>query len=404
MGLIFTKLLSKSDFKSQSIFYIGSTFIYQLTNFINLYVLNAYLQDTFFAKFILIQNLASVFGMIVLMGMNPNSISILLKNNPVNKIYSSYFITIILNSLVLYISCLIFIKTLRFSFDFSFFICLFYLIVSIENSLSYLAIAELKTSLIMVVSIFRFVMLPALIFTAIEPASLQGVLLSYCLAGLGSSLIYFIGLQVRINKSVDFKFFYTRTTLEINLPFFISNISVVLSEYVLNKMLFSFEGGAQYIRVNTILKQLTNLLLFVPNKTLFLMVPKMLKANESADKSERMLYVNITIYIVLVVLFLLFRNSIYGYYHFPNSAGINLLAILFFLWGLLSIGNQYLGNRLIISGKHLIRNAADIILAITNVLVFWILIHSFPKFAYVIASIVSFLIINLFLIYRVRKI
>jgi len=403
MGLISTKLFSKSDFKFQSIFYIGSTFIYQLTNFINLYVLNAYLQDTFFAKFILIQNLASVFGMIVSMGMNPNSISILLKNNSVNKIYSSYFITIILNSLVLYISCFIFIKALPFSSDFSFFICLFYLIVSIENSLSYLAIAELKTSLIMVVSICRFVMLPVLIFTAIEPASLLGVLLSYCVAGLVSSLIYFIGLQVRINKSVDFKFFYTRTTLAINLPFFISNISVVLSEYVLNKMIFSFKDGAQYIRINTILKQITNLLLFIPNKTLFLMVPRMLKPRVSEDRSGRLLYVNITIYTLLVVLFLLFKNSIYDYYHFPNSSGINLHAILFFLWGLLSIGNQYLGNRLIISGKHLIRNAADIILAITNVLVFWILIHSFPQFAYVFASIISFLIINLFLIYRLRR-
>lgn len=90
MGLISAKLFSKSDFKSQSIFYIGSTFIYQLTNFISLYVLNAHLQDAFFAKFILAQNLALVFGMIVSVGMNPNSISSLLKKNSANKVYSSY--------------------------------------------------------------------------------------------------------------------------------------------------------------------------------------------------------------------------------------------------------------------------------------------------------------------------
>lgn len=404
MSLVAIKHLSKSNFRFQSIFYIGSTLIYQLTNFISLYVLNTYLQDNFFAKFILIQNLASVFGMIVSMGMNPNSISILLKNNPAFKVYGSYFVTIILNSFVLYTSCFIFNKILPFNFDFSVLICLFYFLTSTENSLSYLAVAELKTSLIMIVSICRFIMLPVLILTTIEPASLYGVLLSYCLAGSVSTIIYFIGLDVRINKSVDFKFFYTRNTLSINVPFFISNISVAISEYVLNKMLFSFKGGAQYIRINTILKQLTNLLLFIPNKTLFLMVPKVLKTKGSTDKSKNLLYVNIAIYLLLVVLFFLFRNLIYTYYHFPNTTNINLLAILFFTWGLLSIGNQYLGNRLIISGKHLIRNAADIILAITNVLVFWILIHSFPKFAYVIASIVSFLIINLFLTYRVRKI
>jgi O-antigen/teichoic acid export membrane protein len=401
LPITFFKRSYWSGFRLQSASYIVSTLVYQFTNFITLYILNGHLQDYFFAKFILIQNLSSVLGMIVSMGMNPNSLSILCKQHEREGVWTNFFAFIVINSFTLYCLCFIFNLIVPIA-DFSVFICLFYLTFVLENNLSYLAVVELKTNLIMVVSVVRFILLPLLILLLIHPDSLTNVFLCYSSCAFISSLIYCIGLKIKL-RSINFGFFYTRSVLKINLPFFISNISLSLSEYFLNSMLFSYKEGAKFIRVNTILKQLTNLLLFIPNKTLFLMVPKMLNS-DSKESSRRMLVGNLFLYGILVLIFLVFRNFIYTHYRFPTGVmNIDLLTCLFFAWGVLSIGNQYFGNKLIIAGKHITRNIADIILALLNLLMFWFLIRSLPQFAYVLASITSFLAVNLFVIYSVRK-
>jgi O-antigen/teichoic acid export membrane protein len=401
LPITFFKRSYWSGFRLQSASYIVSTLVYQFTNFITLYILNGHLQDYFFAKFILIQNLASVIGMIVSMGMNPSSLSILYKQHERERLWTNFFVFIVINSLTLYCLCFIFNLIVPIA-DFTAFVSIFYLTFLLENNLSYVAVVQLKTNLIMVVSAVRFILLPLSILLLIHPDSLRNVFLCYSSCAFISSLIYYIGLKIKL-RGINFRFFYTPEVLKINIPFFISNISLSLSEYFLNSMLFSYKEGAKFIRINTILKQLTNLLLFIPNKTLFLMVPKLLQGG-SKESSRNILVSNVTIYGGLVVVFLVFRNFIYAHYRFPTDVmNIDLLTILFFLWGFLSIGNQFLGNKLIISGKHITRNICDVVLALLNLLMFRSLIKALPQFAYIIASLISFFAINVFLIFSARR-
>lgn len=384
----------------QNVSFIGSSIVYQLTNFLTLFILSNRLENTIFAKFIILQNLSAVFGILVTMGINPNVISLLLQKFDKQIIWSSYFLMILTHFgilTILFYGANAFVSAVEINA----FILGFYFFSILENALGYLAIADLKMKTIWLISICRIIILPSTLLIFIHSNSLNGVLFSYIVTGVIITTIYSLQLGIKPTRSSSFSFFYKKNVLAINAPFFISNISTSVSEYLLNRLLFSFTIGAQIIRVNTVMKQLVNLLLFVPNKTMAIMVPQVF-SGASVRSSKIFVYTG-GMYLVGGVVFFTFKNIIYHYYKLPELPLIDWIAVTFFMWGFFSIGNQYLGNMLILKNKAIVRNVADVLLGAVNLFIFWLLTTHIPELAYAGSSLISFIAINIFLFFFLKK-